>query len=121
MRQQAEILWNSIDGGFEDALRAIVESQPKGPKARLTHGSARIALARDACLAGDSNASNELYGVVDAYEAIGMEGVVLSALAVLAESQKASGDERFGETKRRAVELATRLGRLVRLHLLDSL
>jgi tetratricopeptide (TPR) repeat protein len=121
MRQQAEILWHSIDGGFEDALRAIVESQPKDPKARLTHGSARIALARDACLAGDSNASDELYEVVNAYEEIGMEGVVLSALAVLAESQKASGDERFGETKQRAVEVATRLGRLVRLHLLDSL
>jgi tetratricopeptide (TPR) repeat protein len=119
-RQQAEILWHSIDGGFEDALRAIVDTQPTGPDMRHTHGSARIALAGDACLAGDSAAIKELYEVRNEYEQFGMEGVVLSALTFLAKSQQANGDDRFGETKRRAVELATRLGRLVRLRRLQS-
>jgi hypothetical protein len=50
-----------------------------------------------------------------------MEGTVLSALTFLAKSQQINGDERFGETRRQAVELATRLGRLVRLHRLQSL
>lgn len=120
VRQLAEILWHSIDGGFEHALAAIVDTKPAGPYARLTHGLARIVLAEEACLAGDSAASNQLYEVSNEYESFGMEGVVLEALVVLAESQHASGDERFGETKRRAVELATRLGRPVRVRRLMS-
>jgi tetratricopeptide (TPR) repeat protein len=120
-RQQAEILWHSIDGGFENALKAIVDTQPKGPDMRHTRGSARIALAGDACLAGDSAAIKELYDVSNEYEQFGMEGTVLSALTFLAKSQQINGDERFGETRRRAVELATRLGRHVRLHHLQSL
>lgn len=120
-RQQAEILWHSIDGGFEEALKAIVATQPKEPYTRLRRGLARIALARDACMTSDNSASDELYEVGNEYEQYGMEGVVLSALVFLAEFQRANGDERFGETKRRAVELATRLGRLVRLRRLQSL
>jgi tetratricopeptide (TPR) repeat protein len=120
-RQAAEILWHSIDGGFEDALTAIVDTQPKDPYARHRRGSARIALARDACLAGDIAASNELYEVSNEYERYGMEGVVLKALALLAESQQTRGDQRFEETRRRAVELATRLGQTVRLRRLMSL
>ena len=121
VRQKAEILWHSIDGGFEDALKAIVDTQLKGPDMRQTRGSARIALASDACLAGDSAAIKELYDVSNEYDQFGMEGTVLSALTFLAKSHRINGDERLGETKRRAVELATRLGRLVRLHRLRSL
>ena len=121
VRQKAEILWHSMDGGFEEALKAIVDAQPTGPEMRQTRGSARIALAGDACLAGDSAAIKELYDVSHEYEQFGMDGTVLSALTFLAKSHRINGDERFGETKRRAVELATHLGRLVRLHRLRSL
>lgn len=120
-RQVAEILWHSIDGGFEEALKAIVDTQPQEPNARLTRGLARITLAGDSCMAGDSAAIKELYEVRNEYEQYGMEGVVLSALAFLAESQHANGDQRFGETRRRAVELATRLHRLVQLRHLQNL
>lgn len=117
----AEILSHSIDGGLEDALRAIVDAQPGDPFSRLTQGLARIALARDACVAGDSAASNELHEITDEYEQSGMEGVALEALVVLAESQQRSGDERFDETERRTVQLARRLGRPVRVRHLKSI
>jgi tetratricopeptide (TPR) repeat protein len=119
-RQLAEILWHSIDGGFEHALQAIVDGPAKGANARFARGLAQIALAANRCMAGDSAATDKLYEVTKEYERFGMEGVVLEALVVLAESQNASGDERFGETKRRAVELATRLGRPVRVRRLMS-
>jgi len=119
-RQVAEILWHSIDGGFEHSLRAIVGSEPKKPHARLTRGLARIALAKDASSEGNPAASNELYQVINEYGIFGMEGVVLQALVVLAESQRVNGDERFSETKSRAIGLATRLGRPVRVRHLMS-
>ena len=120
MRQLAEILWHSIDGGFEHALKAIVDTPPTGPYTRLTHGLARIELAKMAGLAGEGAADNQLYEVSTEYDQFGMEGIVLEALVVLAESQQARGDERFDETKQRAVELATRLGRPVRASRLMS-
>jgi hypothetical protein len=81
---------------------------------------ARIALAKDASSEGNPVASNELYQVINEYEILGMEGVVLQALVVLAGSQRVNGDERFSETKSRAIELATRLGRPVRVRHLMS-
>lgn len=113
VRQSAEILWHSIDGGFEDALRATTDAEAKGPYSRLVRGLARVALAEASCLAGDAAADAELRGVVDEYDRLGMEGVVLRALVALAEGEHANSDERSGDTKERAVALATRLGRPV--------